>query len=1025
MLTNSFSWLHLTDLHYGLRRRGHLWPMLWEPFLDSLGELHERCGPWDAVFFTGDLVQSGESAQFNRMQADILEPLWERLEELGSGNAVLLAVPGNHDLYRPNPHEDNAAMDVLLEKEGFQRIQEKFWARPTGPYRRVINDAFAAYSQWWQNAPHRPDVKTGILPGDFSVTIERSGRRIGIVGLNTTFLQLSGGDYQGRLVWDARQLHAVCENSVEVWSRQHDVCLLLTHQGPDWLTQEARKHGESEIAPAGRFAVHLFGHMHDPGINYVRHGGNRFSVRLLQGRSVFGMEEFGEPPLIQRAQGYAAGRIEFGIEGTMLRFWPLVAIHGIDRWRFIPDHVHANLENDEGTAPETIAVRPQAKSTWFFRTASSIPALPVSIATAPHSTIPAQRPFFGRKKDLELIAKYLLPEDRSWGVVLDGPGGMGKTALALEAAHRAPAESFPLKLWITAKNRELLPEGERRLTVHRVDDYHDMLNELGLALGREDIPKAVPEERPDLVRHVLSDYRALLVLDNLETFNSEERRRVFELLGNLPATCRAIVTSRRRSDGSTAAHYLRLDKLEREAADELLSELGTRWAPVAGLTQAERDLLYAETGGNPLLLTWTAGQLGRTTGRCRTAIEAVERLKEAHQKNDPLDFVFGDLVETFTAAETAVLAALVYFTQPAPMEWLLPLTGLSLKAAETALDGLRDRALLLEDDLAGTWLLPPLAGRFLRRARPDAVGVTGERLAERSYALAVENGNEEYTRFPLLEAAWPQITAALPVLIAGDNRRLQTVCEALKNFLNFSGRWDDWLALSHEAEAKAERTKDFYNAGWRAYEAGRCQALRGQFAAVLACSDRAAIHWQKARASPLQLSYAMRLRGLGYTAAKNYSAAIIAYREVLDIRRGLSTKSSDLSGILNDLAIALVESGQLDEAESHYHEALFIAKNVNNLEGAAIYTGNLATVALDRKQWPEAERLAREALKLAEDIGRKELIASDCRRLAKALARQGRGAEGLYHAERAVAIFTELRSPKLAEAQAVLNECLA
>ena len=209
-------------------------------------------------------------------------------------------------------------------------------------------------------------------------------------------------------------------------------------------------------------------------------------------------------------------------------------------------------------------------------------------------------------KDLEKVAKYLLPEDRSWGVVLDGPGGVGKTALALEAAHRAPAEHFPLKLWFTAKDRELLPEGVQPLQDHRVPSFHALLSELGRALGRDDIPKAVPEDRPQLVRHALANHRVLLVLDNLETFSAEERRRLFELLGTLPSACRAIITSRRRTDGSTAAHNLRLDKLERAAADELLAELGKRSEPVTRLTQAERDRLYAETGGNPLLLTWVA-----------------------------------------------------------------------------------------------------------------------------------------------------------------------------------------------------------------------------------------------------------------------------------------------------------------------------------------------------------------------------------------------------------------------------------
>jgi tetratricopeptide (TPR) repeat protein len=1038
MPTNSFSWLHLTDFHYGLKGQDCLWPTLREPFLDSLASLHERCGPWDAVLFTGDFVQSGETAQFKKMQAEVLDPLWEKLRELQSGDAVLLAVPGNHDLYRrSDPQEDNPALDTLLEKDGFQRIKTKFWDQPAGGYRRVVNDAFAAYSKWWSKAPHRPGiVKAGVLPGDFSVSLQSGDRRIGIVGLNTTFLQLAGGDYEGRLTWDARQIHAVCGGGVDTWSKQHDVCLLLTHQGPDWLTPEAREQGESEIAPAGRFAAHLFGHQHETDIGYIRHGGSRNAVCLCQGCSVFGMDKFGDPPEIQRAHGYCAGRIEFSEKGANLRFWPRIATKKKGPWRFIPDHDHATLENDHGMPPEPVAVRARGAGAPSSKASSIVAApaetaSPASGAATSHSTLPARRPFFGRAKDLEKIAKYLLPEDRSWGVVLDGPGGVGKTALALEAAHQAPAEHFPLKLWFTAKDRELLPHGVQPLQDHRVTSYDALLNDLGRALGHDDIPKAMPEDRPNLARHALAKFRALMVLDNLETFSAEERRRVFELLNNLPTACRAIVTSRRRTDGSAAAHNLRLDKLERDAADELLTELGKRWEPVARLTPGERNLIYTETGGNPLVLTWTAGQLGRTTGRCRTVAEAIERLQEAHRlqkfkmKNDPVDFVFGDLVETFTADETAVLAALVHFTRPAPIEWLLPLTELSRKAAETALDGLRDRPLLVEDDESATWLLPPLAARFFRRSRPEAVVASGERLANQALDLAVENGYKKHARYPALEAAWPQLAASLPVLIAGDNSRLQTVCDALSTFLHFSGRWDDLLSLNTEAEAKAEGVSDFQNAGWRAHHAGFGQYLRGQSSEVLACANRATAHWQAAGAGAHERAEAGRLLGLGYQLASDYPAAASAYREAIELWRSLSPTSLDMANGLNSLAGVLRELGQLDEAEIHYRDALAIGKALPDAEGVAIYTCNLSELALDREQWLEAERLSREALKLAKEVGRKELIAANYRRLAKALARQGRGAEGRYHAERAVAIFTELRSPELIEAQAALDECLA
>lgn len=40
--------------------------------------------------------------------------------------------------------------------------------------------------------------------------------------------------------------------------------------------------------------------------------------------------------------------------------------------------------------------------------------------------------------------------------------------------------------------------------------------------------------------------------------------------------------------------------------------------------------------------------------------EACEYLKNAPKDNDPLEYIFGDLLDTFSASETAVLAALTH-----------------------------------------------------------------------------------------------------------------------------------------------------------------------------------------------------------------------------------------------------------------------------------------------------------------------------------------------------------------------------
>lgn len=126
---------------------------------------------------------------------------------------------------------------------------------------------------------------------------------------------------------------------------------------------------------------------------------------------------------------------------------------------------------------------------------------------------------------------------------------------------------------------------------------------------------------------------------------------------------------------------------------------------------------------------------------------------------------------------------------------------------------------------------------------------------------------------------------------------------------------------------------------------------------------------------------------------------------------------------LSDLADAESNSGDFAGAERDYREALRVARAVGYAEGVALITGSLAALALDRKDWPEAETLARESLSLSEEVGRQELIASNCRRIAKALARQGNKAEGLPYARHAVDIYTKLGSPKLQVARATLREC--
>ncbi len=350
---NAFNWLHLTDLHRDQTGQKHLWPNVESAFHDDLGRLHERCGPWHAVLFTGDLVQKGE--KFAEMQEEVLAPLWKRLQKLGS-SPVLLAVPGNHDLQRP---KKSAAVRQLVREGGFLEIAEdEFWDTRESEYRKVIDKAFADYRAWSSLRPFcdEVEIQDGLLPGDFSTTLTTdSGRRIGILGLNTTFLQLAEGDFRQRLAWDVRQFHEACGGDGVAWTKKHDICLLLTHQGSDWLDQVSLTKGYAEINPAGRFAVHLFGHMHEVDIRNLARGGGAVS-RSWQGPSLFGLEHYAEEDE-DRRHGYSCGTIRIEGDSAFLRHWPRAATFDQHNgWRFVPDYPNCVLEDDQGTGEERIAL---------------------------------------------------------------------------------------------------------------------------------------------------------------------------------------------------------------------------------------------------------------------------------------------------------------------------------------------------------------------------------------------------------------------------------------------------------------------------------------------------------------------------------------------------------------------------------------------------------------------------------------------------------------------------------------------
>jgi tetratricopeptide (TPR) repeat protein/predicted MPP superfamily phosphohydrolase len=456
-MADTINWLHFSDLHFGLDSQNWFWPNTKHQLFDDLDRRGDKLGGWDLVIFTGDFTQAGSAEQYERLN-DELVALWETLSKSGR-RPKLCAIPGNHDVARPS--ETTAVYRALIRDWWTDGgIRKEFWQKRDGEYHEAIASAFRNYSDWLQALPI-PQVEpvNGTLPGDFSATYSKGTTTLGIIGLNSTFLQLARGDFEKKLDLNVSQLNAVCASDPDSWLKQRTASILLTHQPPSWLHADALTHFRKNIYLPGRFAAHFFGHLHAPEMMEIAEGGAR-ARRFHQAPSLFGLEKWGEVDPKERIHGFTAGQYTFTDGRIEERVWPLL-LHQTTYGsrKLVPNHDNYDLNNENYVyTPLSANGHPTAATAAGERAGTVVGELLAPASDAPQQGRPTDLDGYPRlKAAAELQHKFVRVDEQASfdsalktqrAVVLVANWGVGKDEFLVTCFEKLRDSSGRLELFL-------------------------------------------------------------------------------------------------------------------------------------------------------------------------------------------------------------------------------------------------------------------------------------------------------------------------------------------------------------------------------------------------------------------------------------------------------------------------------------------------------------------------------------------------------------------------------------------------
>lgn len=628
--------------------------------------------------------------------------------------------------------------------------------------------------------------------------------------------------------------------------------------------------------------------------------------------------------------------------------------------------------------------------------AAATPDTPDTVAGCPRQLPSSTADFIGRTDQIAAISQILRGDADSAGarfavpiISIFGPGGIGKSTLALRVAHEC-ADAYPDGHLYVDLGGAVCEDSTTAVLAR-------FLRALGV--GSSQISEH-REERAELYRSRLANKRMLIVLDD-----AANEKQVIPLLPGSPS-CAVIITSRMRLDTLQGAHWVGVDEFDPQTSLELLAKIVG--AERVRAEQADADELVAYCGGLPLALRIAGARLAsrphwRIAELARRMRNEVQRLDEFSHHGLELRSSIGLSYRSLPTEAKRLFRLFAVVAAPDLPSWTAAaLLDVDLVNAEATLERLvdvrlldavegiaghvryrfhdlirvyaRERLLATETEPERAAALGRLLGAWLSLAQDvhrheyggDYTILHGD--APRYRVSGWED--EQFTKNPLdwLERERGTLVAVIrQAASAGMDEFCWDLALTLVCLFEVRGYYDDWRETTEVAYEASRRAGNRTGSAAMQYSLGTLNTAQGQLDEAERYLVSAQQLFEEAgHAHGLGLvlrnaAFLDRLRG-------NVEAMHSKYQRALDLMRDEGDLIAEAS-ILHSLARFEIDEGNVDEAGRLLMAALALCQQANFVRGEAQVESRLAELYLSSGRSQLARQMLGRVLATVRDFG--------------------------------------------------------